>query len=82
MWHLVAPRKARKDIDRVDKRQRQRILTALELIQAEPYSGKKLDGHPSRYSLRVWPYRIVYELDKQQQVIVVIRIGHRQGIYK
>ncbi|MBU4299512.1 type II toxin-antitoxin system RelE/ParE family toxin [Patescibacteria group bacterium] len=33
------------------------------------------------YSYRVWPYRIIYRIYKNLLLIIVIRIGHRQGVY-
>ncbi|PIT98276.1 MAG: type II toxin-antitoxin system RelE/ParE family toxin [Candidatus Andersenbacteria bacterium CG10_big_fil_rev_8_21_14_0_10_54_11] len=82
MWRVVVPKKAQKDLERVAKSYQGRLLAALELLREEPYAGKKMGGHPARYALRVWPYRIIYEVDKRQRVIAVLRIGHRQGVYR
>ncbi|MBP9850444.1 MAG: type II toxin-antitoxin system RelE/ParE family toxin, partial [Candidatus Peribacteraceae bacterium] len=35
-----------------------------------------------KYTLRVWPYRIIYKFEKQQLTVYVLEIGHRQGVYK
>jgi mRNA interferase RelE/StbE len=54
----------------------------LEDILQDPFSGKKLEGELKNcYSSRAWPYRIIYEIRKKELVIVVIKIGHRQGVY-
>jgi mRNA-degrading endonuclease RelE of RelBE toxin-antitoxin system len=45
--------------------------------------GKKLQGdHKGQRSLRVWPYRIVYVVQQKVVTIAVLKIGHRQGVYK
>jgi len=47
------------------------------------YLGKALTGeYKGTYSLRVWPYRVIYEVIRQRLVITVIDIGHQQGIYR
>jgi mRNA-degrading endonuclease RelE of RelBE toxin-antitoxin system len=40
--------------------------------------GGKLKGC---YSLRAWPYRIIYQIIKKSLYVAVIRILHRQGAY-
>lgn len=52
-------------------------------LSTDPYLGKALSGeYKGTYSLRVWPYRVIYEIIKQRLVVTVIYIGHRQGIYR
>jgi mRNA interferase RelE/StbE len=51
-------------------------------IVSDPFSGKKLSGkHKGEYSVRVWPYRIIYRIEKQELIIIVIDVGHRKEIY-
>ena len=35
----------------------------------------------SQYSLRIWPYRIVYFVDKERDVIIT-DIRHRKDVYR
>lgn len=79
---LVKPR-AEKEIRKLPAKNRRRILRVLTGLQLDPYVGKKLEGeYAGCYSVRVWPYRIIYCILRQQLVIVVIRVAHRQGVYK
>ena len=81
MAYLVnVPRRAQKDLAKIDGRYRNRILVSLVHIGNDPYIGKKLDGdRKGQWSYRVWPYRIIYEIHKHELVVLVLRIGHRQG---
>lgn len=73
---------AEKAFQKIDKRYRQRILLALVVIGEDPYAGKKLRGErKDEWSYRVWPYRIIYQIYKNELLIIVINIGHRQGVY-
>jgi len=72
-----------KEIEKLSKKEYQRILLAFTAIASDPFIGKKLEGEYAEcYSYRVWPYRIIYQILKKQLVVLVIKVGHRQGVYK
>jgi addiction module RelE/StbE family toxin len=49
----------------------------------EPGLGKPLSGDfKGFYSLKVWPLRIIYQIDMKNNVIYVTRIGQREGVYR
>lgn len=82
-YRVVIPRKVQKDLNRLDEQHRKRITTALLLLSDNPYAGKRLEGkRKEEWSYKIWPYRIIYQIRHSELVILVIRIGHRQGIYK
>ena len=79
---LVLPRRAQKELARIDKRYYARILLALKYIASNPYDGKRLFGeHKGELSYRVWPYRIIYRIKRKDRVVLVVHVGHRQGVY-
>jgi len=83
MYRILLSRTAIKDIDKIDKRNKPHIFAALFDLRKEPYLGKKLkEKFRNCFSLRVGFYRIIYKIYKRELNILVIRIGHRQGIYK
>jgi len=52
-------------------------------LQADPLSGKVLKGEFSGLrSLKVWPLRIIYAFDPTAQIVNIITIDYRQGVYK
>ncbi len=69
--------RAEKDLDKIPQNDRLRILKSLLSLQKDPHIGKKLKGEfTGYYSIRVWPYRIIYCIVNKECLIVVIRIGH------
>ena len=67
----------------MDERYKARINLALLELSKDPFVGKRLEGKLSDfYSLRVWPYRIVYQVIHEQLIVFVVQIKHRQGVYK
>ena len=60
-----------------------RMIRALEAIQENPIIGIKLHGELEKnYKYRVGDYRIVYSFDSKRSVVNVVKIEHRQGVYK
>ena len=75
--------KAKTELNNIPKRDYYRVITLLVGLAGDPFIGKKLRGkYKNCYSIRVWPYRIIYQIYKKELLVFVIRIGHRQGIYK
>jgi len=47
-----------------------------------PPGVRKLVGHERLYRIRVGQYRVVYEVDDEEQFIRVTRIRHRREVYR
>ena len=82
-YQIVLSRSAEKDLNKIDTKYKPHIFAALFDLKNNPYSGKKLKGKfQDCFSLRVGFYRIIYKTYKKKLNILVIRIGHRQEVYK
>lgn len=56
---------------------------ALRELAENPYLGKELQRELSGFwSYRFLRYRIVYQADPEEKVIIVWAIGHRRDIYE
>lgn len=74
---------AQKQYEHLPKTQQIKIRKKLIGLEQNPHSGKKLEAELKGIrSLRAWPYRILYEINKDKQIIEVHKIVHRQGAYK
>lgn len=75
--------KAEKKIDALDDKNYARAMQILSAIKEDPFSGKKLHGiHKEEYSVRVWPFRFLYKIYKNELLISVIKFEHRKDIYR
>lgn len=83
MYRVVLSKSAEKDLEKVNKQYKPHIFAALFDLRKDPYLGKKLEGKfRDCYSLRIGVYRIIYTVYKSNLTVLIIRIGHRQEIYK
>jgi mRNA interferase RelE/StbE len=72
---------ALKDLKKLEHVMHDRIVAALERIRVRPKDYvTKLVGDP-RYKLRVGDYRVLIEIDHNQQLLLVHRIRHRKNVY-
>jgi mRNA interferase RelE/StbE len=81
LYGIIFSLKAKKQFLKLEKTLQERIVYALERIRIRPESFiTKLVGDPG-YKLRVGDYRIIMDIDKNNLVILVIKVGHRKNIY-
>ncbi len=75
--------RVKKELAKIPEKYQERILCILPDLAKNPFLGKKLHGKlEGIYSYPVWPYRIIYKIYKNLLLIIIIQIGHRQGIYR
>lgn len=83
MYHLRITSAAEKELKKVSKANQKKFFHVVGFLGEAPFSGKKLSGElKGYYSIRLWPYRILYTLDKQRKIVTIRAIKHRQEAYK
>jgi mRNA interferase RelE/StbE len=75
---------ALKQIEKLPLRVRQRIIGSIEKLSEEPRppTAGKLSGHEDIYRIRVGDYRVVYEIEDEGLVVLVLRVAHRKDAYR
>ena len=60
-----------------------RIIRAIEELVENPESKdvRKLKG-TTYYRMRVGDYRVIFDLQKKELVILILSLGNRKNIYK
>jgi mRNA interferase RelE/StbE len=72
-----------KELEAVPTRDRQRIARRIQRLGDDPRppGAEKLSGL-DRYRLRQGNYRIIYAIEDDRLVVLVVRIGHRREVYR
>ena len=79
-FEILITRRAEDDLIKLDPVVKKRIKKNLLKLRTDPQSfSKKLTG-ANGYRFRIGKYRIVFDIDKNN--IVILRVGHRREIYK
>lgn len=80
---VILSGKAEKEFIHIPKPEQKKISRRLIALERNPLLGKKLTGElKSYYSLRAWPYRVLYEINHKEKRIEIHKIVHRQSAYK
>lgn len=61
-----------------------RIVAAVDGLQDNPRppGAVKLTGEPDLWRIRVGDYRVIYSIDDERLIILVVRIAHRKDVYR
>ena len=74
---------AAKELRRVAKTDRTRIVAAIDRLVETPHLGAALKGDlRGLRRLRVGDYRVVYEIRDEELVVLVVRVAHRRDAYR
>jgi addiction module RelE/StbE family toxin len=83
VYTLYFKNSAVKSIRNLPSKDAEKVSLILESLKTNPFSGKKLVGEfEGLYSVRAWPYRIIYTVLKKELVVLIVDVAHRQGVYK
>ncbi len=81
MFSFILSKSAEKNFSSLPKTEQKKVNRKLLALQKNPLAGKPLKGQfQGFYSLKAWPYRIIYTLNKPKN-ITVHKILHRQSVY-
>ena len=76
-------RSAQKQLSKIERKDQSRIIKAIRELAEEPrlQGSKKLSGRPA-WRIRIGSYRVIYEIQDDRCLVLVIDIGHRREIYR
>jgi mRNA-degrading endonuclease RelE of RelBE toxin-antitoxin system len=80
-WDLVLANPAVRDLRSVPRRSLGQLNEAIEAIRVDPHSGdiKVLRGTGGVLRRRVGAWRILYELDRERGLIVILGVKRRSS---
>jgi len=83
-YKVSIKRSAVKEIEAIpQKKERQRIIRRIGQLTEDPRppGSKKLSGN-EKYRVRQGTYRIVYSIEDNELIVVVVKVGHRKDVYR
>ncbi len=82
-YRVVFRKSVARDLRRIPKQDVRRIFAAIDSLSENPRppDSERLSGQ-ERYRLRQGVYRIVYEIDDERVMVIVVKIGHRKDVYR
>jgi mRNA interferase RelE/StbE len=78
---VIYTEKAEKDIEKLEKKIRNRVYKAIEKIEKGIIRRGKLKDQDDSYKIRVGKYRVIFDIDYKGNIII-IRIKLRKDVYR
>ena len=83
-YRIEIKRSAAKALKKIPKADRKRIADKIDsLAESLPNPDTtKMKGNNPFHKIRVGDYRIIYEIQEDVLLILLVKIGHRKDIYR
>ncbi len=82
-YKLVLKRSVAKDLRSIPSKDVLRILEIIESLAYDPRpSGCQKLSNQERYRLRVGIYRVLYEIQDDILLVLIVKIAHRRDAYR
>ena len=82
MFQIEVTRAAQRDLTSLPKSVFKRVDAKIQSLSQDPHprGSKKLEDNLFR--VRVGDYRIVYRVESDRIVVVIVRVRHRREVYR
>ena len=82
MYQLNFDKKATDFLNKLEKDIKERIWNKLQRCKENPFHFLEHLEEIEGYKLRVGDYRIIIDVDKTNQILHILKAGHRKNIYE
>jgi mRNA interferase RelE/StbE len=74
---------AAKELERLPRKDRQKIVQKIRALASEPrpHGSEKLSAE-EKYRVRQGDYRVVYSVNDDYRIVLIVKVGHRKGVYR
>jgi mRNA interferase RelE/StbE len=77
-------RRAERDFSTLERTVQQRLRRDIDRLGENPFppGAKKLHVEEPYYRIRVGNYRVIYQVEAHELLVIVVKIGHRKEVYR
>jgi mRNA interferase RelE/StbE len=83
-YHIEISHRAAKQIRAIPRQVQERITSSLTTLEQNPRPPgcKQLAGDSGFYRIRVGDYRVIYSIEDDVLLVLVLKVGPRRDIYR
>ena len=83
-WQIIIHRKAEKTLKRLQGEMLECTREAIRSLAEDPrpIGYKKMAGYDNLYRIRVGDWRIIYAIEDDKLIVLVLEVAPRGGIYR
>jgi len=81
---IITPKAVQKQLDALPDGVCDRIAVKIQQLAEDPHPDGvvKMKGADNEYRIRIGDYRVRYEIDDRQLVILLLQCKHRKDVYR
>ena len=75
---------AERQIKKLSERDQQRVISVVKQlgVKPRPRGCRKLQAYDDIYRVRTGVFRILYSVEDDRLLVLVLKVGHRKRIYR
>ena len=83
-YTIITPKAVQKQLDALPNDVYDRIAEKIEQLAAAPRPDGvvKMKGSDNEYRIRIGDYRVRYEIDDEDLIILLLQCKHRKDVYR
>ena len=82
MYKLIFDKKALRELNKLEKNVRERLWGKLQDCKEDPLRFFEKLTETAGFKLRVGDWRLIADINRTNQTINILKVGHRKNIYK
>ena len=84
IYTVIVPKPVQQQLDDLPNIVRDRVIAKIALFAEDPLppGAIKLQGYENSYRIRIGDYRVVYEINDEESIVVLLRCKHRKDVYR
>lgn len=85
-YNVQFSKEALKSFEKLDRKKQKKLATVIDALKENPFlvpNVKSLQGlSADMYRVRIGDLRLIYRLENENLIIIVLKIGSRGDVYK
>ena len=84
LYQIEFSRQADRQFRNLPSQIQQRLKSRIDSLATtpRPHGSEKLSGVDQLYRIRVGVYRIIYAVEDNRLLVLVLKVGHRREVYR
>lgn len=84
IYRIEVSATAEKQIRRLGRDDQLRVLRTIRDLGVEPQPRgcRKLRGYEDVFRVRVGTFRVLYSVEPERILVIILKVGHRKDIYR
>ncbi|HII67023.1 MAG TPA: type II toxin-antitoxin system RelE/ParE family toxin [Thermococcaceae archaeon] len=84
MFEVIFTKKAAKRVQNLENSHKNKLKEIIITLRENPFSYpyKKIKGEENIYRIRIGKFRILYEVDEKNNLIIIFKVERRERAYK